>query len=258
MDKNQQFRLDIERAMFADSYELLNVGDEEVILVVQQNTSPFSRGTAVLIGEAGRGPLSQDNLAPLASYLNKYGWVTMLVSAPTVGVETLAKTDEGEPPADDKINSVAGLRTIDPQAFEQQEQQLIARLQALKTKSEAYPGFFIVIGQGTTAAWLGKLYAEEKLEIPDALVVISPYWPQRNYNKLIAEQLAQTTMPVLDIYSPWDNEWSLMSQQQRLIAATKSLKLHYRQRQLIGQPYEPQQHRYISKEIYGWLSHMGW
>jgi hypothetical protein len=258
MDKNQQFRLDIERAMFADSYELLNVGDEEVILVVQQNTSPFSRGTAVLIGEAGRGPLSQDNLAPLASYLNKYGWVTMLVSAPTVGVETLAKTDEGETPADDKINSVAGLRAIDPQAFAQQEQQLIARLQALKTKSEAYPGFFIVIGQGTTAAWLSKLYAEEKLEVPDALVVISPYWPQRSYNRLIAEQLAQTTMPVLDIYSPWDNEWSLTSQQQRLIAATKSLKLHYRQRQLIGQPYEPQQHRYISKEIYGWLSHMGW
>jgi hypothetical protein len=258
MDKNQQFKLDIKRAMFADNYELINVGDEELILIVQQSTSPFSRGTAVLIGEAGRGPLSQDNLAPLATYLNKYGWTTMLISAPTVGVDNLPQTDDSEQTADDKINSLVGLRPIDPQAFEQQEQQLIERLQALKTKSEAYPGFFIVISKGTTAAWLSKLYAEEKLATPDALVVISPYWPQRSYNRLIADQLAQTAMPVLDIYSPWDNEWSLLTQPQRLIAATKALKLHYRQRQLIGQPYEPQQHRYISKEIYGWLSHMGW
>lgn len=259
MDKNQQFKLDIERSMFPDSYEILPVADKEVILVVQQTTTAIARGVAVLIGEASRGPLSRDSLAPVANYLNDYGWVTMLMTAPTVGLDTLAQAEPSDPQQNPSpTNSVTGLKPLDSQAFAQQEQQLILQLEAVKEKSRAFPGFFIVIGQGTTAAWLSKLYAEKKLELADALVVISPFWPQREYNRKIAAQLASTEIPVLDIYTPWDNKWSLNSQQARLIAATKTLKLHYRQRQLIGQAYDQQQHRYISKEIYGWLTHMGW
>ena len=65
-------------------------------------------------------------------------------------------------------------------------------------------------------------------------------------------------MPVLDLYSSDDNGWAQKTVAQREIAAIKSLKLQYRQRELLG--FNTHQHYsvYISKEIYGWVSHMGW
>lgn len=158
---------------------------------------------------------------------------------------------------DPDINK-ASVSGIDNLAFLQHEEQLIALLQAAKVRSEDYPGFFLVISQGTSAAWLSKIYAEEKIETPDALVTISPYWPDRKFNQLLAQWLANTPMPVLDLYNQWDNEWARKTVNAREIAAIRSLKLQYRQRQLLGVDLHQQDSTYLSKEIYGWLSHMGW
>jgi hypothetical protein len=65
-------------------------------------------------------------------------------------------------------------------------------------------------------------------------------------------------MPVLDLYNSRDNEWSQATVTQREIATIKSLKLQYRQRELLGFNQYRQYNAYLSKEIYGWLSHMGW
>ena len=65
-------------------------------------------------------------------------------------------------------------------------------------------------------------------------------------------------MPVLDLYSSRDNGWALKTVTQRQTNAIKALKFQYRQRELLGFNMPQQHSAYIGKEIYGWISHMGW
>jgi len=176
--------------------------------------------------------------------------------------ETQSVTEKQLPSPDlimtDLDISKSAVTTLDDQAFVKHEQQLVALLQASMEKSQEYPGFFLVISKGTSAAWLSKIYTEKTLDTPDAFVIISPYWPDRHHNQRLPQWIANTPMPVLDLYSNGDNGWARDTVAQREIAAVKSLKLQYRQRELLGLNTYQQHSAYISKEIYGWISHMGW
>ena len=80
----------------------------------------------------------------------------------------LADTQEtslGAPLLDLDISQSA-VTTIDNQAFVKHEQQLVSLLQAVFEKSQEYPGYFLVISKGTSAAWLSKIYAEKTLVSP--------------------------------------------------------------------------------------------
>lgn len=260
-DREQQISLDIKRSKFANGYETLLAGERELIVIVNEATTPITRGVAVLVGEAGQSPLSHDSLAPLIPLLNQYGWVTMLMAAPagaffdsTIENETAAATDD----TDESINPRAGLRVLDDNLFAKQETELMQQLQTITQRTTAYPGFFIVVAQGSSAAWITKIYSEKKLSPPDALVVVSPYWPERKYNMLIPELVANTDMPVLDFYSRNDNKWAIATQPNRKIIAEKVLKLHYRQTEVISQRFDSERYELMGKVIYGWLTHMGW
>jgi hypothetical protein len=277
-------RLDIQRGLFADTYQNFNIDDQPTIYILQENSNTITRGVAVMIADTGIPIVGQEGFAALADELNKIGWVTILLPAPDTGFmptieqesstiddadtaseqdpEINTKDDTQAPnpstPVADLDISRAAVTAIEEQAFVKHQQQLISLLQAAFEKSQEYPGFFLVISKGTSAAWLSKIYAEKKLATPDAFVAISPYWPDRKYNQRLPEWIANTQMPVLDLYSAWDNGWAQKTVTLREIAAVKSLKLQYRQRELLG--YNTYQHHsaYISKEIYGWISHMGW
>ncbi|MFT4939136.1 MAG: hypothetical protein ACI88A_002170 [Paraglaciecola sp.] len=262
IDQQAQEKADLERALFPENYQSLTVEERQILLIIKENTTPIARGVAVMIGESGRSMVSHDSLSPLSQQLNNLGWVTMLMPAPQIGL-TIPPTEKKQATDPGKSNTTAILAKsvappIDGEQFLIHEQQLILQMRAILNKSKDYPGFFLVIAQGTSAAWLAKIYAEESLDSPDAFVAISPFWPSREYNIKLADYLANTSMPVLDIYNDWDNKWSLQSYPARQIAATKALKLHYRQREIIGLAIENQQPDYIGKEIYGWLSFMGW
>ena len=253
---------DLERVLYPESYQILTVEEQEILLIVSQNTTPLARGVAVLISESGRSMVSHNSLFPLSQHLNDLGWVTMIMPAPQLersipvaAINQAADMESNSPPA---LSATSGLTAIDTEQFLIREQQMTLQMKAVIDKTNDYPGFLLVIAQGTSAAWLAKIYAEEKLDAPDAFVAVSPYWPSRELNIKLAEYLANTTMPVLDIYNDWDNAWSLQSYPARQIAANKALKLHYRQREIIGLASENQKSDYLGKEIYGWLSYMGW
>ncbi len=269
-DREQQLLLDVQRSEFADSYETLLAGEREVVVVTQESTTPLTKGVALIIGESGLGPFNQNSAAELANMMNQYGWVSMVMPAPTSAffapleaspaVAAQNASNETEPSSDTEqsVHPRQGPVVLEEAEFNQQEQQLMLQLQAIVPKTQQYPGFFLVIAQGTSAAWLGKIYSEQKLGLPDALIVVNPYWPQRAYNQQIPEILANTQMPVLDVFSRWDNKWGKRTVADRKVAAEKNLKLHYRQRELIGQMIDKEQYRLLSKEIYGWLTQMGW
>ncbi len=284
LDKQLLRQLDIQRGLFADSYQSFEVDDQPIIYLLEENTTAITRGVAVMVADSGIPIAGQEGFATLAKELNKIGWVTILLPAPDAGFlpilepESIADNDPttaSTTPLDNKtttetqlgaqssattpinINKMA-VTTIDDQAFIKHEQQLVSLLQAVIEKSKEYPGFFLVISKGTSAAWLSKIYAEKQLGTPDAFVAISPYWPDRKHNQRLPQWIASTPMPVLDLYSNSDNGWAKNTVSQREITAVKSLKLQYRQRELLGFNLNKQQNAYISKEIYGWVSHMGW
>ncbi|GAA0854219.1 hypothetical protein GCM10009114_09230 [Aliiglaciecola litoralis] len=276
---------DIEYGQFADQYDMLLAGEQSIAIVIQESNTAITRGVAVLLSEAGRNPFSQHGLKLLTKTLNDVGWVTMVMPAPLVGfwpeasLEQEAQADQAEQQqttAQQEQTSLTeseqtdsseaaipklpnqGNSHIDSEAFAKHEQQLILQMRAIEPKAAQYPGFFLVIAQGSSAAWLTKIYAQNKLGNPDGLVVVSPYWPDRHYNQQFPQWLAATQMPVLDVYSPWDPAWSTQTVEARRIAAHKALKMIYRQRELTGQKPDQQQYLWLAKEIYGWLTHMGW
>ena len=284
-------KLDIQRALFSDHYETFDIDNQQVIYVLQENTTAMTKGVAVMIGESGTPVIGQRGLAPLATQLNKIGWVTLLLPAPQIAFTAPQPDTNSEQPesnteqsgetvteepvpeetaqasveyqqAAEKISDIdlntSSVSQLNANTFEQHEQQLLALLQASFGKAEEYPGFFLVIAQGTSAAWLTKVYAEKKIDIPDAFVAISPFWPDRKLNQMLPALTANTPMPLLDLYTTNDNEWAKKTAQQREISAVKGLKLHYRQRQLLGYNVPKQNGLYLSKEIYGWLTYMGW
>jgi hypothetical protein len=289
---NQLLRkLDIQRGLFADAYQTFEIDERPIIYVLQENTTAITRGVAVLIADSGIPIVGQEGFAALANELNKIGWVTLLLPAPDIGfmptIEQQATEEDEEDeeyeedeetttadieppiPSEEAVTSPSApildldinksaVTTIQDLAFIKHEQQLVSLLQAAFEKSQEYPGFFLVISKGTSAAWLSKIYAEKTLDTPDAFVIISPYWLDRKHNQQLPQWIANTSMPVLDLYSIWDNAWAQQTVTPREVATIKALKLQYRQRELLGFNMHEQHSVYIAKEIYGWISHMGW
>jgi len=256
--------LDIRNSQFDYRYETLLVGESEMPIVVKESTKAISRGVAILYTDYGSNPFSEHGIGQLATYLNDLGWVTIAVQAPKEGFLAQLLPENETPPEepvlanDVKVHAKQGLITIEKQAFELQESVLKQQIQALQTRANSYPGFFLVIAEGTTAAWLTKIFAEKQLDAPDALVSVSPHWPEHQYNQSLPLWVAQTEMPYLDIYTNADNDWAASTVSNRKIQAVKSLKMMYRQRKLIGQSVNNMQHSFLAKEIYGWLTYMGW
>lgn len=294
----QQQKWDIERTISADAFETALVNNEEVLFVINEANLAITKGVAVIIGEAGSNSLSHLSMSQLVEPLNDFGWVTVLVSAPTVAFTgehnelipgmpsapntnsapvvtppdanaqtSNAQTSNADPAASNTANAAMPAQPVFPQTeaqvfqdadFLRHETQLVALMEQVVTYSSRYPGFFLVIAKGTTSAFLAKLYAEEKIGQPDAFVTLGTYWPERPRNKALAKYLGEIETPVLDLYNSWDNGWTKTTAKLRRIEAERALKLHYRQREIVGQAYDSEQYQYIAKEIYGWLTYMGW
>ncbi|WP_254700792.1 DUF3530 family protein [Paraglaciecola mesophila] len=274
---------DVQRQLFPDRAKILEVNNTSLPLIESLNTTANLYGVAILVGESGRPPASQQNLAMLTQSLNNLGWVTMQISPPTVGFEPdLADPTKSEEQSQEQTNDTASqvdqpansqatssapstpnspqyqLHRISNAHFLLHEQALRERISAVMRRAQNYSGFRLVIAQGTSAAWMIKMYAEEQIPSPDAFVAISAFWPQRNLNALISTYTANTPMPLLDIYSDHDNNWGLISALERKNSANKNLKLDYRQRHLTHTFNTQSDSEFVSKEIYGWLHYLGW
>lgn len=257
---DQEFVLDLQNRQHPDHFDLLNVGEQQLPLMISEPTVPLTRGVAILVNDASRYQTDHNSLAALAAPLNSWGWVTMQMPAPDAELLWPPLTTESppEPEAASPMPAVAAMPTFNDDHVAQYLQQLTLQLTAVVERSRQYPGFFLVIAEGSSAAWLTRLYGDAQLEIPDGLVIVNPYLPERSLNNQLPELLAATTMPVLDLFTPFANPWSEVTRSQRQIAARKGLKLQYRQRELNGQAIDRQQYAFMAKEIYGWLTYLGW
>jgi hypothetical protein len=135
-----------------------------------------------------------------------------------------------------------------------------AYLDAVLKHMKVTMGHRIIVSQGITAATIAKLISDENptTQEIDALVINNPYWPIRKLNNQVPMVIAQTSIPVLDLTSHWDNSWSKQTENKRRIEARTALKEVYRQTEVIGQSFDHTQMDYISREIKGWTTYLGW
>ncbi|MFQ1649579.1 DUF3530 family protein [Aeromonas veronii] len=112
-------------------------------------------------------------------------------------------------------------------------------------------GFKLILAQGTGAAWTANLIASEQLPAPDALVLLDGFFPDQQSNQILAKEIAQGTVPTLDLYQEDGGRWPLLAAEARQTESRRSHKLNYR-------PYALMELGETPTRIQGWLNHLGW
>ncbi|EOD54232.1 DUF3530 family protein [Aeromonas molluscorum] len=146
---------------------------------------------------------------------------------------------------------------LDPAAEKKQQgidsfrKQFAERIVTLGDAKWQAGGFKLLLAQGTSAAWVSNLIASEKLPAPDALVLLDGFFPNPQSNQTLAKQIAQGTIPTLDLYQEQGGNWSLQAAQIRRQESRRSHKLNYRPYALMALDETP-------GRIQGWLTHLGW
>ncbi|GEM_PF-6729594 len=92
----------------------------------------------------------------------------------------------------------------------------------------------------------------------DALITINPFIDNFELNVQLSDKIASTSQPVLDLVNKTSNRYSSKNAVHRRISSQRLMKAHYRQRDIIGHRMSHRQVEYIAKEIYGWLTFLGY
>jgi len=244
---------DIQQRQPASEITQLLAGSEEISVQTQEATVPLTRGVAIIVTEAKHGLFGGSGVSSIADSLNKWGWYTLILPAPMLNF-----SNDNSLMPEETLNARSSLAPFNQEGLTRYSLALSQRIEAALNTVQSTPGYRLIISHGVSSAGLIRLYSQGSLIEPDGLVVAGPFWPQSQLNGQLPMQLAQTAFPVLDLTNEWDNRWSQKTQTLRSTKATTELKMHYRQRDIVGTEYNQQQYHYLAKEIYGWLTFLGW
>ncbi|MBT0585368.1 DUF3530 family protein [Alteromonas oceanisediminis] len=247
------FTQDIQASMPLGETQVIVAGTDEVPVKIAPATAPLTRGVAIIVTESLQGIFGTQGVSSVAEQLNGWGWTTLTMPAPAV-----LFSSNHNPTAITDVNARSAMPPIHPESLTRYSLALSQRLEAAFAEIQSTPGYRLLISHGIASAGLIRLYAQGNVIEPDGLVVAGPFWPQRDLNDDIPMQLAQTTFPVLDLTNEWDNRWSVLTEKQRKVRAATELKMHYRQRDINGTQYNTQQYQSVGKNIYGWMTFLGW
>ncbi len=213
----------------------LTTGVDRFPILLKRAETMNVTGTAILLPDAGKQAITPEHMVTLRSTLATLGWDTLLISPPEW--PELAQSKEG---------------------WQLYESNLQPRLQAALERANELPGNKLIVAEGATAASLLHLYSTGKLPQPDALVVISPYLPDPALNEEIPAWFGISQYPLLDVYTPLDNRWAQATVTARAVAARKRGRMDFRQRQQALAVPNPGSQSWLSKQIHGWIDHLGW
>ena len=265
---------DVARQFFPEDYDTLLVGEESVPILYSDSTLPLARGVIVILVNEGNQALNLASACELAQQLNDKGWHTLI--SPSLLVNARPSAAPVTPDTDEETtnNAAAATTALHPMQdiltpavnFEASTTQTTLLMGAISNHISSHKGFRIVVASGMTAAQILSAANEGKIAPPDSLVTLVPFWPQREINENIPQHIAQSGFPILDISLPEVNQWEALTTSERLHAAQTALKLQYRQRRLgsmstltaTGQAANTPFVNWLSGEIYGWISHLGW
>ncbi|EKE87482.1 DUF3530 family protein [Idiomarina xiamenensis] len=221
---------------------------QRFLLLERESLRSFSRGVLLSLPDWGYHPLQSAAVRQLYQFAPSIGWRSWALTPP----DTDLRGDMLQIPAVDERFPEA----VDDEQLQPLLDALRARLSVAAAQRRDYPGFYVLIVEGMTAALSLRLLSEDAGLRPDALVIIDPYLPQYRLNQALPKTLAQLPLPVLDVMTSRSNRWSLASADKRRQFADKYQQVSYRQRRLIGA--DSQQQAALTKLVQGWLKQQGY
>ncbi|MBU2881548.1 alpha/beta hydrolase family protein [Psychrosphaera sp. B3R10] len=294
ISKARQHAEDIRHFIADEQIKFLTAGDQEFIALFKEQTAGLTKGTAIIVPDIEQPIHKQAAISGLYDKLTDYGWNSLLLTMPDDLSQIIE--EETTPATDENATDTVEVGTVDePSSSEQQTEsevdpktevaektnpnlqlksfyidpiftpegskkistEIQRRLDAAWQLAASSPGYYLVICQGKSCAWITEIIAQNRQFLPDALIMLSAFMPQQNENKKLAESVANSDYAILDLYQYADNSWVLANVDMRKKLARKYFKVDYRQRKLhVGTNYYGQQSR-ILKEIYGFLSSVG-
>jgi len=243
----EQYEQDIKNSVDQSFVTPMLAGTEDFLTIVQPDMHHLDKGVAILLAEWGQAATDVKAINHLRQYLPEQGWTT-------ITIQPVAKPTN-YPSSAEKIEVA---QENDEKALSQYKEKLTPILTAVMEKAADYPGIFLVIAQGNNAAVLLDLYQTEALKKPNAFIALSAHMLTSKDNHKLANQMANSPLPILDIVLKKDLPWVEHFAPLRKKSAQKELKPFYRQRVLnnFRSAYYPE--HTLTKEIKGWLTSIGW
>lgn len=254
--RNAQIKDDLQRYAKPKEIKELIAGEDTFIALLSEQQTAMARGVAIIMPDWTLNQNQISALSHLRYSLNDIGWVTIAGTAPEM-LEFNTQLEKEQAESLLKRPDI-GSEILTEAAKADYRLALRMRFESMKNLADEYPGLVMFIAQGASAGFLVELFDKQELDQPDALILIEPYLPEYTANEALPQKVANLDAAVLDIWSAYDNRWALATVDQRRKAARKYLTLHYRQRQLFGDSGWEQRDARLSKEIYAYLTHLGW
>jgi len=250
---DQQYKTDLKHYLPSTKVKPILVGAQEYITLVNESTSPNSKGVTILIPDWQQGAVNPKAINFLRKSLPKQGWTT-------ISVQPNAKPDNYPSTA----LKLATQREENQKIIDNYKNNFSTMIETLSNKAQEYPGIVIMIAQGNHGViLLDVIESNASLQTPSAVILLSSY-PLTGQRLLdedsskFAKALANSEMPILDLYLKYDNATVIDKAPQRLAAAKQEMKVYYRQRQLNNTAVGFYPEQALLTTINSWLKSIGW
>ncbi len=238
---------DIKAYLNSDVVQPMMAGPDDFITLLQPDLHPTDKGVVIMLPEWHQTATSPKAINYLRKQLPNEGWATIVL-------QPIEKPDAYPSRADKK----SARDEENEAALLAYKEKLIPMMTAIFEKAQDYPGIFVVVAEGNNAAILLDLFEQQQLPLPNALVMLSAHMLNETDNRSFALQVAESELPILDLYLTSDNTWVHHFVKLRRQYAHRELKTYYRQRQFrsFAPGYYPEQD--LRRAIKGWLTSIGW
>lgn len=198
-------------------------------VLLHKSEQSFELGVAIFLPEWQQTA----SLLPLSQALSRQGFDCVIL-LPTPQQQAVNPGDEKQ-----------------QEAISKQLELWSSRLASVDENLNVSGGHRLLVAQGSSAVWLGQLLNADKINKPDAIILLNAFYPDKQANLLQATQLSSSTLPILDLYQEEHGNWLTQAAQQRKIAAKRATKLNWRQQTISELTDSPER-------IKGWLMTLGW
>jgi hypothetical protein len=247
----EQYHQDIKHYHATAEIHSLLVGTEKYITLIKKQTATLNKGVMILLPDWQQGANNPKSINYLRNELPALGWNTIAIQPDSLPNDYPSKA-----------------LTLDEQTKDNEriiniyKNKLSALLNAVMNVAKQFPGAVVVVAQGNNAAMLVELYDKESTEQPDAFVMLSSFKKNSPHlsdeiNEQFAHHIAQSDLPILDLYLRYDNAIVLAKAKQRKLLAEQAKKTDFRQRQINNTATGYYPNKELVTQITGWLKVIG-
>ena len=241
---------DIEHYLPGSEIKKLLVGPDDIITLMKTSTTSNSKGVVIFLPDWLQSATSSKAIEFLRNTLPDHGWTTLSIHPPKKPANYPSFAEKKTQRMEENKKSL--------QEYKNKLSQIM--LSVMETVQN-YPGIFIMVAEGENSAILVDLYQNNQqtnIPLPSAFISLSAHMLTVEDNTVFANNLANSELPVLDLFLRLDHPQTIYNAKLRQSFANKQMKVFYRQKQLINSSagYYPQQQ--LLTEINGWLKSIGW